>query len=217
MAKRHGANKIGRNGGIGRLMLAFVSFVFGYLIAIVFDFNQLSSWVSTKFFSKNSSQQLVSKTDAQIKKELPKPKLEFYTLLSQDSSSLNKQKSGNHPTLLAKPKESATVNLSLTKDLPLHEPLARKTNDLKVAVSSNLTEKYLLQVGSFKFRNEAEKMRVQLVMKGFDASVVEANHQGVNWYRVVIGPFASKVEAQKLQMSIVKTEHINGMIRKADV
>jgi cell division protein FtsN len=75
---------------------------------------------------------------------------------------------------------------------------------------------YLVQVGSFRNMREAERMKAMLVMKGFDVHIASAIQQHVNWYRVIIGPFSSRIEAQQAQGAFARREHVMGMIRKMD-
>ncbi|MDF1758124.1 MAG: SPOR domain-containing protein [Legionellaceae bacterium] len=211
MATKSGTKKMGRknSSGVGSLMLAFIAFVFGYLFATVFDFNHMSSWVSSQISSDDSVKSAAN--DGSVKKHRPMPKLEFYTLLSQDTGA----------TKQSNPSPSPDVNIpkdiNTTKNLPLHEPLVKENKASKPVVANVSKDKYLLQLGSFKSRSEADKMRAELVMKGFDVWITTLNQDNVNWYRVMTGPFTTRVEAQKLQITFSRLEHINGMVRKMEV
>lgn len=69
-------------GQTGRLLTwSSVSFLIGYLVAHVYDVNKIGNLAQEQFFPhRTSSQPLV----AQKPQEPPKPKFEFYTLLSKD-------------------------------------------------------------------------------------------------------------------------------------
>ncbi|OGV31403.1 MAG: hypothetical protein A3E88_02985 [Legionellales bacterium RIFCSPHIGHO2_12_FULL_35_11] len=214
MAKKHGTNVMKRKGGngVGSLMIVFVSFVFGYLFSSVCDVNQMGKWISAKVSSSDGKANNVPKVQA----ARPKPKLEFYTLLSQD----NIRTTNIKPEIIAsKPKElvPVTVDVNNNQKLAMPTPFSNDVKGEKPVASLNHSEKFMLQVGSFKLKSEAEKMRAELVIKGFDVSVSEVNAANAIWYRVMIGPFASRTEAQKIQTAFVRTENINGMLRKVDV
>ena len=49
---------------------------------------------------------------------------------------------------------------------------------------------YLLQVGAYKTRADAEQQRARLALQGFEAKVTERGGGGITYYRVRIGPFA---------------------------
>ncbi|MCS5588002.1 MAG: SPOR domain-containing protein, partial [Porticoccaceae bacterium] len=51
---------------------------------------------------------------------------------------------------------------------------------------------YLLQVGSFKNKPDAESLRVQLLLLNLEAFVEPfETSSGDTWYRVLVGPFDS--------------------------
>lgn len=57
--------------------------------------------------------------------------------------------------------------------------------------------KYTLQVGSFQDRESAERLSMELESKGFDAYIEKAQIPGRGvWYRVRVGTFETKAEAQ---------------------
>ena len=76
---------------------------------------------------------------------------------------------------------------------------------------------FVVQLASFRQVKDAERMRAALSMKGFAVNLVEINQQNTLWYRVVLGPFTSRADAQRIQRAVLRSERINGMIRKMDV
>ena len=76
---------------------------------------------------------------------------------------------------------------------------------------------YLIQLAAFRARQDAEKMKATLVIKGFDVRVTASAPGSNNWYRVMIGPYASKDRATQALGSLAKTQHVTGMIRFVDV
>ena len=58
---------------------------------------------------------------------------------------------------------------------------------------------YFVQVGAFRGGPEAEAQRARLAMLGFDAKVTEREQAGKPVFRVRLGPFANKVEAEVMQ------------------
>jgi cell division protein FtsN len=58
---------------------------------------------------------------------------------------------------------------------------------------------YLVQVGAYTRAEEAEAQRARLAMEGFSARVHEREQAGRTVYRVRLGPFDSKAEADALQ------------------
>jgi cell division protein FtsN len=104
----------------------------------------------------------------------------------------------------------------------LHAPLSPvappvvATVEKKPVSMTAAYESYLIQVGSFRSAHEAERMKASLVMKGFNVAVSTATQNSINWYRVIIGPFSSREQAQTAQQAFARSEHIVGMVRKMD-
>lgn len=211
MSNNNAVRSTKRNEGsrVGSLMLVFVAFVFGYLVATVFDIKQMHNWVNTKMQVESG---VPSSSASAKKKATSKPKLEFYTLLSQDNHKRNE------PPLEVRVDPNPPKDLNTTtKHLPVPSTMAAAD---KTAVKPRVTQdvfKYMLQVGSFKSKVDAERLRADLVIKGFDVILVSVNHQQGQWYRVMVGPVPSKKEAESLKSSLASRENIHGMIRRVEV
>lgn len=205
MSEKNAVRNTRRNesGKVGSMMLAFVAFVLGYLAATVFDLEQVHGWVSSKVQVKGS-EKLPPVTTAN--KVQQKPKLEFYTLLTQDNHKLRE----TVPVQQARPPKDLQTT---TKQLPVPSKVSQAPKPQAVI---DVT-RYILQVGSFRRREEADKMRADLVMKGFDVAVVASKNLQNQWYRVMVGPVPSMKEAENLRSTLASREHINSMIRKVDV
>ena len=206
-------NTTRRNSGTtGQLLLIVVSVIIGYVLASFFDFNCLSTWINTHILASTSIKPTLS--NANQRAELPKPKFEFYTLLAND-------KAGgiSRPTAPVAPARAPTETPPV-KALPLHAPLAPIASaPSPVATAApvmNSKDSYLVQVGSFRSMREAERMKASLLMKGFDVGIHTVTAQQINWYRVIIGPFSSKIAAQQAQQSFARSEHIAGMVSRMD-
>ncbi len=50
---------------------------------------------------------------------------------------------------------------------------------------------YLLQAGSFRHREDADRRRAELLLLGLDPSVQESDSDNGHWFRVYLGPFDS--------------------------
>lgn len=58
---------------------------------------------------------------------------------------------------------------------------------------------YFVQAGAFRTSEEAEAQRARLAMLGFDAKVTEREQAGRPVFRVRLGPFSKKVDADIMQ------------------
>ncbi|VEB37493.1 Sporulation domain-containing protein [Legionella sainthelensi] len=72
---------------------------------------------------------------------------------------------------------------------------------------------YLVQVASFKARQDAEHMKGTLILKGFSVYIIPVSHPTKgNWFRVVVGPYSNRGLAQQAQVNLARNERLNGMI-----
>lgn len=197
----------------GQLMLFIASFFCGYLVATVFDFSSLSTWVKSNILAETTANQSGTKV-AVKKEEPPKPKFEFYTLLAKEQKSPSL---AQHKTI--RPSTSSSVQTKTADkltDLSKAAPVEIKVSEAKSVLPTNLKkEAYLIQIAAFRNRQDAEQLKIKMTLKGFDV-IVTNPRQASDWYRVVVGPFASKDDAEKTRLQLAKLEHINGMIRKMD-
>lgn len=72
--------------------------------------------------------------------------------------------------------------------------------------------RYLLQAGSFKAVADAERRKANLALLGLQARVDSADVQGVTYYRVLVGPFASDSDFSRAQRRLIENDI--GFIRK---
>ncbi|HAT1595829.1 TPA: SPOR domain-containing protein [Legionella pneumophila] len=227
MAKDYGNRRTSRrNKGPHQFLVIIVTFLFGYLTASFFDIQMISQWVSTQVLAYYDAEKAPTKVAQEHKQVPPKPKFEFYTLLANErgpvSQAANQQNTANHPadkssTPLQKTTNTVTAAVNTSVKSTIANPMPQTT--VKVAEGKPTTTQqpnkgaYLVQVASFKARQDAEQMKGMLILKGFDVSVVPVTQAQGNWFRVVVGPYPNKALAQKAQMNLAKTEHLNGMVR----
>ena len=195
MAKDYGTRRTShpKTSVTRQLFWIIASFLGGYFAATLFDFTILNHWVNSNIWKKEA------KPAAPItakQAELPKPKFEFYTLLAKDRKNTPVTQPVVTPSLQAKAAAPQVVGAT-------------------PAVTAKAAS-YLIQIASFKNRQEAERMKAALILKGFDVNITAISQQQVNWYRVIVGPFESRLGAEKVQLTLARSEHIKGMIRKMD-
>lgn len=208
---------------IRKLMLSAFIFSMGYLTASFLDVQQLSAWFSKLTVDKNSTSKARLTTE---QAQLPKPKLEFYTLLTKHHT---------NNIIVPKPLVPASAETVATVEPPVNKvnaalALAVK-NEVKVvarlpapftataqpALASKSASTYTIQIAAFRTREDAEHLKASLLLKGFEASVQAIAAQRVTWFRVMVGPFASREQAEKMQTVLATRQRVSGMIRKMDV
>lgn len=73
---------------------------------------------------------------------------------------------------------------------------------------------YVLQAGSFKHSEDANRMRAEIILMNLSASVEPAGTDPV-WYRVMVGPFDNRSRMAKAR-SILVSNNINPLVLKRD-
>lgn len=76
------------------------------------------------------------------------------------------------------------------------QELSRQTRPEAPAQQNN-GEKYILQVGSFKAKNDAEERKAQLALLGETANIQTVTVNGTTWHRVRIGPVSGARQADE--------------------
>jgi len=113
-----------------------------------------------------------------------KPRFEFYTILSELEVFVPEPEAKE-----IKPQTSST------------KPLAVNTSDGK---------KYLLQAGSFKNQQDAERLKASLALLGVQSSIQSVSINQDNWHRVRIGPFSNPMRLRET-LSTLKQNNIHAM------
>lgn len=219
-----------RNNGPHQLLVVVVTFLLGYLTATVFDIQTIGQWMNNQVLDAQSPkpQPTAKQPMAQVP---PKPKFEFYTLLSDE------KKGAVQPAV--KPNIQAAAVTSTPASVT--QPVAQITNQTHAHVPANTVNpttqdpsavriaegkplapaqknhgNFLVQVAAFKARKDAEQMKGTLTLRGYDVNIVQVSNTKGMWFRVVIGPYANRQSAQQAQTSIAKNERLKGMITPAN-
>ncbi len=120
------------------------------------------------------------------------PQFDFYRMLPAE------QKVEKIPVASPKPDVRTTNAPPLT---PKPEPMPSASEG-----------RFFLQAAAFHSVQEADQLKAQLILAGYDVQVKKVVKNKIQWYRVLIGPFNSKASAEitrnKLTQQHVKTHLI---------
>lgn len=72
---------------------------------------------------------------------------------------------------------------------------------------------YLLQAGSFRQRDDADRRRAELLLLGLDPKVEETNSDNGRWFRVYLGPYSSHGEMTRAR-SLTAAQDIDTLLLK---
>jgi cell division protein FtsN len=211
-----------RSNAPNQFLVMTVTFLLGYFAATVCDIETVTNWVNTQVLAHHEAKKAPAQSqEAQRKAAIPpKPKFEFYTLLTNEKVPVSEKPANVHTAA-----QSAAVNTAVASaNKPVATTAAQQVAAVKVVDAKPVTVApsaptpagrgaYSVQVASFKARQDAEHMKGLLTLKGFNVNVVPINHatRGV-WFRVVVGPYANRTLAQKAQTDLARNEHLRGMV-----
>ncbi len=132
--------------------------------------------------SKKKSTQLKPKKDQPkvIVKENERPRFEFYTILPEMEVVI--------------PEEELVDDSKIDK----------KTQVKQVSKEKFVQNKLLLQAGSFKSYNDADKLKAKLALIGLEAGIQSVYIGKDKWHRVRIGPFKTLDEINETRVRLAE-------------
>lgn len=74
-------------------------------------------------------------------------------------------------------------------------------------------EYYLLQAGSFRQREDADRRRAELLLLGLEPAIEENTGENGRWFRVYLGPFDSRLKMSKAR-SLTAAQNIDTLLLK---
>jgi cell division septation protein DedD len=82
--------------------------------------------------------------------------------------------------------------------------------------SANLDKKWSVQISSVSAKDVADNLVQQLITEGYDGYVVRAEVKGQAYYRVRVGPFAARKEAESARQSLTRHDGYAGAYLTSD-
>lgn len=72
---------------------------------------------------------------------------------------------------------------------------------------------YFVQAGAYARTEEAEAQRAKLAIQGFESKITEREQSGRTMYRVRVGPFVQRAEAEKVKESLDGAGMVSALVR----
>lgn len=76
--------------------------------------------------------------------------------------------------------------------------------EVDVQAQEKSDKRYLMQCASFRTRAQAEEMKAKIAFQGLEALIRQSLGSNGEWFRVILGPFESKRDAEKAKHSLRK-------------
>ena len=113
------------------------------------------------------------------------------------------------------------LNKANSRDIKLNDPIVKNNiqsinkNNQTSEKNKNIIPGFSIQVGSFQKIELAELLEIGLENKGYPVYVESAliNEKGQVWYRVFVGRFSTKIEAEKIGIKIKEVEGLASVIK----
>lgn len=194
--KKRGAQPRGSSGGggkrwpffVGGLLLGLLLAGGVYLLKILptaMELRERAKQEAAACAEDGKERKSAAARDAGQEKPAGEPvKFQFYTMLPQQE--VVAPVAGDKTTVATPPPLPAA-------DKPADKPAAKPAAD---------AARYLLQAGSFRTRQEADRRRAELVLSGLNVSVQDVKAGNDNWFRVMVGPFGSEPDMQKARQQL---------------
>ena len=90
------------------------------------------------------------------------------------------------------------------------EEETRPPENKKATSGTDVSKRYILQVGSFRNRQDAERRKATVALLGLEASINQVSINNEKWHRVRIGPVNSRSELNQ-NLSLLQRNDINAM------
>ncbi|BCG27430.1 cell division protein [Pseudomonas tohonis] len=149
--------------------------------------------------------------------EPAKPKYDFYTLLPESEvivppDALPKDPPPTPPTQPVTPEEAAKIDAARAE-----AALAGQVPPPPPTVAKAPVTQFFLQAGSFRKKDDADRVRAQIILLGQNVQVESGTVREETWYRVLVGPFASREQLAGAQKQLAGSGFGNLLLQQRQV
>lgn len=116
-----------------------------------------------------------------------------------------KQEKTAHPVQIKEQETKEALPKPPEEEWEFIEVLPNQTVEVEVPVEEDDGIRWLVQCGSFRQQQQAEEMRAKIAFAGLESQVRPSDGAKGRWYRVLLGPFDRKREAEKSRHAIRRT------------
>jgi cell division septation protein DedD len=119
------------------------------------------------------------------------------------------------PVEIQKPQENKNPKeaqpIEKTKEMPTSQSV-RKSGESQETNKSASSRKYTVQVGAFKNSSDAHALMLKLDKKGYHAAVIMTKAKNERIFKVLVGEFNTREEAEVFSIKLKKTESLKAFV-----
>lgn len=195
-------------------------FILGVLVGRNITLTKISDETRSKYVKvvdKDKDKKFKKPPGAVEKDVVPQEKLTFYDSLTAPRVEVPKAKFTTKvegKIVEAPPKESKAREKEIVKKSPIEAKVKTEIKSRAEEQPSKVTQgMYTIQVSSFRNKNLAEELKSSLVSKGYNAYIVPVETQdGRMRYRIRVGSFTSRAEAERLAEKLKTERNLNPFV-----
>ncbi|MDG9926669.1 MULTISPECIES: SPOR domain-containing protein [unclassified Pseudomonas] len=148
--------------------------------------------------------------------EPAKPKYDFYTLLPE--SEVIVPPDALPPADAPKPPEQKPVTPEEAAKIDAARAQAALNGETPppppVVAKAPVTTQFFLQAGSFRKREDADKVRAQILLLGQNVQVESGKVREETWHRVLVGPYANREQLAGAQKQLAGSGFSNLLLQQ---
>ncbi len=152
----------------------------------------------------------------QVAPEPAKPKYDFYTLLPE--SEVIVPPDALPPADAPKPPEQKPVTPEEAAKIDAARAQAALNGETPppppVVAKAPVTTQFFLQAGSFRKREDADKVRAQILLLGQNVQVESGKVREETWHRVLVGPYANREQLASAQKQLAGSGFSNLLLQQ---
>ncbi len=99
-------------------------------------------------------------------------------------------------------KEKDPLPMLAEEEWEFIEGLPSYSVEVDVAELPSSDRRYLMQCGSFRKQSQAEELKAKIAFQGLESQVLESKGSKGIWFRVVLGPYETKRDAERARHAL---------------
>ena len=135
---------------------------------------------------------------------------DFYNELSKKTATTDTQSVQSTQPTQTKKTTSTSTSTAPSKST---DSATRSNSSSSSSASSNTTPNYVIQIATLSKPDDADQLKAQLLLLGFDVNVTPVQKNGQTLQRVWLGPFTNKGDASATQKQLKQNQITSSLLK----